>query len=93
MSDPPSKVIDPMLAIYHYSIEKGKFNDAYDVFGWVRDQINQHYDFDPEFRKSVFNKKTEDFIEGVKKLANNYIDELVDHSKHFDSDFEDKRKK
>ena len=27
MSDPPSKVIDPMLDIYHYSIEKGKFND------------------------------------------------------------------
>ena len=93
MSDPPSKVIDPMLDIYHYSIEKGKFNDACDVFDWARDQISQHYDYDPEFRKSVFNKKTEDFIEGVKKLANNLIDELVDPSKSFNSDFEDKRKK
>ena len=70
MSDPPSKVIDPMLDIYH-------------LFDRKREIL----------RKSVFNKKTEDFIEGVRKLANNLIDELVDHSKVCNSDFEDKRKK
>ena len=70
MSTPPSKVIDPMLDIYH-------------LFDRKREIL----------RKSVFNKKTEDFIEGVKKLANNLIDELVDPSKSFNSDFEDKRKK